>query len=82
VAKNNKMEKIKQAKQDIINSFIRQQAPITRDNLMSCIAQNNMAYENGSISYSVRVLLDTAVIEIWNETFKTDISVNDIIRSN
>jgi len=76
------MEKIKEAKQDIINSFIRQQAPITRDNLLSCLMQNNLHYQKGHISYKTRVLLDTAVIEIWNETFKTDISINDIVRSN
>jgi len=76
------MEKIKQAKQDILNAFIKQRASITRDNLLSCLAQNNFAYQNGTISFKNRVLLDTAVIEIWNETFKTDISVNDIIRFN
>ena len=76
------MEKIKQAKQDIINAFIKQRASITRDNLLSCIAQNHIQYEKGIISYSIRVILDTAIIEIWNDTFKTDLSVNDIIRSN
>jgi len=76
------MEKIKEAKQDILNCFIRQRAPVTRENLMACLSQNNFYYQNGSISFSQRVLLDTAVIEIWNETFKTDISVNDIIRFN
>ena len=71
--------KIETAKKEIINTFIINRVSISRNGLLKCLADHGELYSKGLLSYKNKKLLDTAVIEIWNNEFKTDLKTTDII---
>jgi len=73
------MGTVEQAKNDILNSIILQRISVTRDVLLQCIKSNHISYNKGLITYPVRQLLDKAVMLLWNETYKSDLTIKDIL---
>ena len=73
------MTALEKAKKDIIDSILKARQEINRQSLLYLLGVHQITYKQKKISYANKKLLDSAIVSIWNDTYETNITIDDII---
>jgi hypothetical protein len=69
---------IETVKKEIIDDFLYNRLPITREALLQCFANHRALFNKGYLTFKNLTLLDNAVKSIWEDTFH--VKIGDFLR--
>jgi len=73
------MTALEKAKKDILESIRFANQKVNRQSLLYLLGVHQTQYKQKRLSAENKKLLDNAIISIWNDTYETNLTIDDII---